>query len=106
MELLTNSGTERGWNPSITMEAVLLTIKQLMIDGGGRVISNGAYSEMEAKNAFNRVASQHGWIKGDSRYYKNNTITQPRRNKLRFIVTLVIVCLLVAIYFLFWRFFK
>jgi len=68
MELLTNSGSERGWKSSITMEAIVLTIRQLMIDGGGRVIPGSPYTEGEAKSAFNRVATQHGWIRGSPIY--------------------------------------
>jgi len=61
VEMLTNSGTKTGWNSSISMEAVILTVRQLMIDGKARIVSNATYTEDEAKSAFQRVAQHHGW---------------------------------------------
>lgn len=44
------------------MESVILTVRQLLIDGRAVIAHKGAYSENEAKVAFKRVAIQHGWI--------------------------------------------
>lgn len=65
MELLTASG----WSPAYTMEAVIVQIIAEMCEGGarldpayiGRCGTSGEYSMQEAKDAFTRVAAQHGW---------------------------------------------
>eukprot|EP01125_Pyxidicula_operculata_P022880 TRINITY_DN9651_c0_g1_i1.p1 TRINITY_DN9651_c0_g1~~TRINITY_DN9651_c0_g1_i1.p1 ORF type:complete len:193 (-),score=14.18 TRINITY_DN9651_c0_g1_i1:53-631(-) len=62
-ELLTNSSGKGGWSSSITMESVILTVRQLMIDGKARIAYTGSYTESEAKAAFVRVAEQHGWVR-------------------------------------------
>jgi len=61
MELLTNSG----WAPTNNIESVLVQIRSEMLMGGGRLdLSNPTpYTEYEAKQAFQRVAKDHGWIK-------------------------------------------
>jgi ubiquitin-conjugating enzyme E2 Q len=58
MELLTKSG----WQPTNQMESVLVSIRSEMIAGGARLDgTNTVYSEAEAREAFYRVAKQHGW---------------------------------------------
>lgn len=45
--------------------AVLVQVKQLMVDGNARIdfhnLTRG-YTVEEARSAFTRVAGQHGWI--------------------------------------------
>lgn len=59
MELLTASG----WVPTYSVESIFVQIRSEVIDGGGRVDFNNMreYTEAEAKQAFERVARQHGW---------------------------------------------
>jgi len=61
MELL----TEAGWLPTYSIESVFVQIRSEITEGGGRIDFNNMndYSETEAKQAFERVARQHGWIK-------------------------------------------
>ena len=56
------------WSSTMTMESVLLSIRQNMVEGGARIASRGDqaystedYSEAEAKDAFDRMMRQHGW---------------------------------------------
>eukprot|EP00929_Paragymnodinium_shiwhaense_P026126 TRINITY_DN15599_c0_g1_i1.p1 TRINITY_DN15599_c0_g1~~TRINITY_DN15599_c0_g1_i1.p1 ORF type:complete len:394 (+),score=81.13 TRINITY_DN15599_c0_g1_i1:95-1183(+) len=58
--------TPSGWLPSFSLENVFVEIRSQMIEGGGRLDPAGAnrdYTEMEAREAFNRVASRYGWLK-------------------------------------------
>jgi len=59
MELLTRSG----WSPGNDIESILVQIRTEMISGGARVDFQNTreYSEEEARQAFERVAKQHGW---------------------------------------------
>jgi len=60
MELLTSSG----WRSEYTVEAALLMVRQAFLDGSGRLDHARAhvpYDEAEARQAFARVAAQHGW---------------------------------------------
>jgi len=60
LELLTTSG----WRSDYTIEAILVAIRQVMIDGDGRLDPTRAhlpYDEAEARMAFGRVAREHGW---------------------------------------------
>lgn len=61
MELLTPSG----WLPTYSVESVFVQIRSEIIDGDGRVDFGNMtdYTEAEARQAFERVARQHGWIK-------------------------------------------
>eukprot|EP00455_Lapot_gusevi_P040400 TRINITY_DN4569_c0_g1_i1.p1 TRINITY_DN4569_c0_g1~~TRINITY_DN4569_c0_g1_i1.p1 ORF type:complete len:241 (-),score=92.17 TRINITY_DN4569_c0_g1_i1:83-742(-) len=61
MEVLTPSG----WLPSNDIESLLVQIKSEMIAGGARIDFNNRnpYSEREAREAFERVARHHGWIR-------------------------------------------
>jgi len=61
MELLTTSG----WTPANDIENILIQIRSEIIAGGARLdLKNmSTYSEEEAKQAFMRVARQHGWEK-------------------------------------------
>ena len=58
-ELLTGSG----WKPINSLEAIFLQIKLEMTMGKPRVDfeKDYVYSESEAKEAFFRVAGDHGW---------------------------------------------
>eukprot|EP00051_Salpingoeca_urceolata_P001747 m.43766 g.43766 ORF g.43766 m.43766 type:complete len:291 (+) comp11659_c0_seq1:121-993(+) len=58
-EVLTN----QGWDPSLTLESVLLSIRSNMIVGGGRIdkARKDPYGEKEAREAFERMRRQHGW---------------------------------------------
>jgi len=60
MELLTPSG----WSPSFSFESVMVQIRAEMVAGNGQVDATRTddYTEKEAKEAFNRVARQHGWM--------------------------------------------
>ncbi|KAI5079423.1 hypothetical protein GOP47_0004902 [Adiantum capillus-veneris] len=62
MELLTTSG----WSPAYTFESIIVQVVNAMVEGGGRldkraIASRSEYSELEAREAFNRVARDHGW---------------------------------------------
>lgn len=59
MELLTNSG----WTPTNDIESILIQIRSEMIAGDARIEfrHDYPYDEAEARSAFTRVASQHGW---------------------------------------------
>eukprot|EP01012_Entosiphon_sulcatum_P012638 TRINITY_DN17960_c0_g1_i1.p1 TRINITY_DN17960_c0_g1~~TRINITY_DN17960_c0_g1_i1.p1 ORF type:complete len:333 (-),score=58.23 TRINITY_DN17960_c0_g1_i1:46-1044(-) len=61
MELLTTSG----WTAANSIESVLICIRTELTAGGGRLdLANAQdYSEAEARDAFQRVARQHGWEK-------------------------------------------
>jgi len=62
MELLTPSG----WSPAYSLESVLVDIRATILTGNGRLDPERAhiqYDEREAREAFLRVARQHGWIK-------------------------------------------
>jgi hypothetical protein len=60
MELLTS----KGWSCAVSLESVMVTVRADMVEGGARLDRarfNSAYSEGAAKEAFKRVAQQHGW---------------------------------------------
>jgi len=59
MELLTN----KGWSPQNTVEAVLVSVRSQLIEGGAKLdFSNRSeYSVEEAKVAFDRLVREHGW---------------------------------------------
>ena len=60
MELLTS----KGWSCAVSLESVLVTIRADMVEGGARLDRarfNCCYSEASAREAFKRVAMQHGW---------------------------------------------
>jgi len=60
MELLTSSG----WKQATLLEGVLVSIRAEMVEGGARLEGTDyPYTEEEAKEAFLRVARQHGWEK-------------------------------------------
>mmetsp|Transcript_9349 Transcript_9349/g.15556 ORF Transcript_9349/g.15556 Transcript_9349/m.15556 type:complete len:289 (-) Transcript_9349:415-1281(-) len=61
LELLTSSG----WSPAYSIESLLVQIRSLILTGDGRVDQarpNVQYDEKEAREAFLRVARQHGWM--------------------------------------------
>lgn len=59
MELLTTSG----WRPTNDIESVIVQIRSEMIEGGARLDfrTDYPYTEKEARDAFHRVARDHGW---------------------------------------------
>ena len=60
IELLTASG----WSPAYTLESLLVQLRSLFVAGEARLDpsnSHVAYGEQEAREAFRRVAMQHGW---------------------------------------------
>lgn len=60
MELL----TPQNWSPAYNIESVIIQIKALIIEGGGKLDTkyNVPYSLKEAKDAFERVSRAHGWF--------------------------------------------
>lgn len=62
--ICTEELTSSGWDPSLTVESVLLSIRTNMISGGARLDHRTAidYSEAEAKEAFERTRIAHGWL--------------------------------------------
>lgn len=60
IELLTSSG----WSPAYTLESLLVQLRSLFVAGEARLDPSQpdrAYNEQEARDAFRRVAMQHGW---------------------------------------------
>ena len=60
MELLTSTG----WSADYSIDSLLVLVRQTMLDGGGTLdtrLAHVPYDEAEARNAFQRVARQHGW---------------------------------------------
>jgi len=56
--------TMSGWNPQYAMPQVLLMVRDLLSAGGALINMDvlEEYGEDEAREAFIRVAQQHGWI--------------------------------------------
>lgn len=56
--------TSAGWQPTITIESALLSIRTNMLVGGARLDLSqlSDYSELEAREAFNRMVREHGWF--------------------------------------------
>ena len=61
--MCTETLTKSGWIPEMTPIALMLHLKQNLIDGNGRVNMNYTcdYTEKEADDAYKRVANDHGW---------------------------------------------
>lgn len=62
IELLTASG----WSPAYTIESLLVQLRSLFVTGEARLDPtrpNAPYGEAEAREAFRRVALQHGWLR-------------------------------------------
>jgi len=59
MELLTN----KGWSPQNTVEAVFVSVRSQIIEGGARLDTGNRseYTIEEAKVAFDRLVREHGW---------------------------------------------
>jgi len=59
MEMLTN----KGWSPANTVEAIIVSIRAQLIEGGARLdpTNKHDYTEQEAKEAFDRMVRDHGW---------------------------------------------
>ena len=56
--------TQSGWHSSTQLLELLIRVKTLLLDGGAQVDVarlGQAYGEMEAREAYFRVARQHGW---------------------------------------------
>ncbi|MDR3549566.1 MAG: ubiquitin-conjugating enzyme E2 [Candidatus Pacebacteria bacterium] len=63
MEVLTKSG----WTVAISLENLFVDIITTICLGGGRLDAKNCavpYTMQEAKDAFARVARDHGWLKG------------------------------------------
>ena len=65
-EILTTSGSSKGWNPTIDCCQLVLLLHNLLIDGKGRIDLSSPfvhipYTEEEAKHSHYRVARDHGW---------------------------------------------
>ena len=59
--------TTSGWIQSLTIESLVLFIHRTIIEGKGRIdlhspLVKVPYSDQEAKEAFRRVAADHGWV--------------------------------------------
>lgn len=56
--------TSAGWSSTMTIESVLIGIRTNMLVGGARLDPRNKhdYSEMEAREAFNRMVREHGWF--------------------------------------------
>ena len=52
-----------GWDPDMTFAGLMLQLKTNIIEGKGKIDMRNRYeySEMEAIEAFKRVARDHGW---------------------------------------------
>ena len=61
--LTSDPPAQGGWDPKMTPFALLLHLKENLIEGGAMVDFRFPYdySEQEAQEAFNRVARDHGW---------------------------------------------
>jgi len=57
--------TRAGWQSVYQLQPFLVMIRNLLVEGSALIdMSNlTEYTEAEAREAFNRVAMQHGWIK-------------------------------------------
>jgi len=55
--------TRTGWSPTNRVQAVVLSIRANLIEGGARLelSDRGEYSEYEAREAYNRLCMKHGW---------------------------------------------
>jgi len=58
--------TAKGWSCAVSLESVMVTIRADMVEGGARLdrarfSATSCYSEATAREAFKRVAVQHGW---------------------------------------------
>jgi ubiquitin-conjugating enzyme E2 Q len=80
VELLTNSGSKDGWKSTISMESVLLTVRQLFIDGKAKIEHNGHYqSEEYARETYERVAMQHDWLGPRLKVIGGKVVELPRK---------------------------
>eukprot|EP01119_Soliformovum_irregulare_P013837 TRINITY_DN3718_c0_g1_i1.p1 TRINITY_DN3718_c0_g1~~TRINITY_DN3718_c0_g1_i1.p1 ORF type:complete len:358 (+),score=94.41 TRINITY_DN3718_c0_g1_i1:130-1074(+) len=59
MEVLTN----KGWSPANTIEAMIVSIRAQLIEGGARLDPSNKhdYTEAEARDAFDRMVREHHW---------------------------------------------
>lgn len=56
--------THQSWSPIMSMESILVQIRALILEGGGRLDAkqwNLKYDYQEAQASFRRVAMGHGW---------------------------------------------
>ena len=60
MELLTNSG----WSPANTVEAIFVSVRAELLEGGARIdfMNKRDYTEAEAQQAFQRMVASHGTL--------------------------------------------
>ena len=65
-EILSNGGSAQAWKPSITMESIIIILKNLFVDGKGRLwLDPGCeepYDPTEAREAHKRALRTHGWV--------------------------------------------
>jgi ubiquitin-protein ligase len=57
--------TQQGWNPTFALENILIQIKSIIMEGGGRIDHkrwNQPYSYEEATDSYKRMMLSHGWI--------------------------------------------
>lgn len=57
--------TEKGWSPTYTVEAIVISLMSELVEGDGRIdknMYNIPYSYEEAREGFIRVAKSHGWM--------------------------------------------
>lgn len=57
--------TEKGWSPTYTVEAIVISLMSELVEGDGRIdknMYNVPYSYEEAREGFIRVAKSHGWM--------------------------------------------
>lgn len=61
--ICTESLTSTGWDPSMTMESILVGIRADLIAGGGRIDKTNPtpYGDREAREAFRRMCERYGW---------------------------------------------
>jgi len=59
MEILTN----KSWTPANSIEAIIVSLRAELVEGGARLDPNNKrdYSEAEAKEAFDRMVQKYGW---------------------------------------------
>ena len=67
--------TTDGWNSNMTFTGLMLQLKTNIVEGDGKIDMYTAheYSELEAIEAFKRVARDHGWTVSPHAFLTGNT---------------------------------
>lgn len=62
--ICTEALSSQGWDPSMSVESVLLSVRTNMVVGKGRIDHSNKrdYTSAEAKVAFDRMMRTHGWV--------------------------------------------